>query len=48
MDYTEQLAELQTGVNELITATAEIEGILIFFAVVVLGYFTCKFFDMFF
>lgn len=48
MDYSEQLAELQTGVNELIAVSAEIEGILIFFAVVILFYFCCKFIAMFF
>lgn len=48
MDYTEQLAELQIGVNELITATAEIEGLLIFFTVVIVAYFSYKFFRIFF
>lgn len=48
MDYSERLVEFQTGMNELVATTAEIEGILIFFVVVVLAYFTYKFFDMFF
>lgn len=48
MDYSEQLAELQTGVNELIAVSAEIEGVLIFLAVVVVSFFTYKFFRIFF
>lgn len=48
MDYSEQLAELQTGVNELIVVTADIEGILIFFVVVILAFFSYKFFNLFF
>lgn len=48
MDYTEQLVELQRGINELISVTAEIEGVLIFFAVVVVAYFSYKFFRIFF
>lgn len=48
MDYSEQLAELQIGINELIAVSAEIEGFLIFFSVVAVAYFTYKFFRIFF
>lgn len=55
MDYTEQfnavseqLSELQTGVNEIITVAADLEGIFIFFSVALLCFLVYKFFRIFF
>ena len=45
---SEQLSEMQNGINEIISLAADVKGIFIFFAVSLLCYFVYKFFRIFF
>lgn len=45
---SEQLSEIESGLHEIISVAADVEGIFIFFVVVVLCLFVYKFFRIFF